>query len=139
MTSSLQVKYIPIHGIHSVWGAVEPFIAASNQYAHGELSVEEVKVRICDGTWLLVVATDDDEQIHGAAVVNFYNRTDNRVAYVSCIGGKFLANRDTFSQFCDLLRAYGATCIEGSVRKSLMRLWARLGAREKSINIQFAL
>jgi hypothetical protein len=139
MTSLLQVRYVPAHLIHQTWSAVVPFIDASNKYSNGELTMEEVKVRVCDGAWTLVVAIDAEETIHGAAVVQIFNRTDNRVAYVTCIGGKFLANPDTFSQFCDLLRDYGATCIEGSVRKSLMRLWARLGAREKSINVQFAL
>ncbi len=139
MTSSLQVKYIPIEWVNQTWNAIEPFIRASNQYANGELSVEEVKVRVVDGTWIPIIAIDEAQVIHGAAIVHFFNRTDNRVAYVTCIGGRMIANPDTFSQFCDILKSYGATCIEGTVRKSLMRLWARLGAREKSTNIQIAL
>lgn len=139
MTSSLQVKYVPLDMVHRVWDVVVPFIEASNKYSSGELSTEEVKVRICDGTWTLIVAVDQEDRVHGAAVVHFFNRTDNRVAYVTCIGGRLLANTATFSQFCDLLRSYGASCLEGAARKSLTRLWVRLGAREKSINIQFTL
>lgn len=134
-----QVKPVPIEFVNQVWEEVEGFLERSIQYSHGELTLEEVKMRVLDGTWLLVVAIDEADVVHGAATIFFFNRTDNRVAYVTSIGGKLLANLGTFSQFCDILRLHGATCIEGTVRESLMRLWARLGARKKSTIVQISL
>ena len=133
------VKPVPIEFVNQVWGEVENFMEQSARHSCGEVTLEEIKMRVLDGTWHLIVALDDNDVVHGAATVYFFNRTDNRVAYVTGIGGKLLANMNTFSQFCDILRLHGATCIEGTVRESLMRLWARLGARKKSTVVQIAL
>lgn len=132
-------KPVPVEFINQVWEEVEGFLERSVQHSYGELTLDEIKVRVLEGSWMLIVALDADDNVRGAATVSFYNRTDNRVAYVTSIGGKFLANLDTFSQFCDILRMNGATCIEGAVRESLMRLWARLGARKKSTIVQISL
>lgn len=136
---SWTAKPVPVEFANVVWPEVEGFLEQSIQYSNGELTLDEMKMRVLDGTWLLIVAIDDSDIIHGASTVTFYNRTDNRVAYVTGIGGRLLANRDTFSQFCDILRQHGATCVEGAVRDSLMRLWARLGATKKSTIVQIAL
>lgn len=132
-------KPVPVEFINQVWEEVEGFLERSVQHSYGELTLDEIKVRVLEGSWMLIVALDADDNVRGAATVSFCNRTDNRVAYVTSIGGKFLANLDTFSQFCDILRMNGATCIEGAVRESLMRLWARLGARKKSTIVQISL
>ena len=46
-------------------------------------------------------------------------------------GGKLFTGQDTWQQFVDLLKSRGATRIEGAVRDSMARLWARYGAEEK--------
>jgi len=136
---SWKAKVVPADFANVVWDDVEGFLERSVQYSYGELTLEEIKMRVLDGTWLLIVAIDDSDIIRGASTVTFFNRTDNRVAYVTSIGGRLLANLDTFSQYCDILRQHGATCIEGAVRDSLMRLWARLGAHKKTTIVQIAL
>lgn len=136
---TLQVVEVPLAYIHTVWPQVEPLMEASVEHSTGTLTLEETKIRVVDGTWILVVAMTEDNQIRGAATVSFYNRTDNRIAYVTNIAGRMLANTQTFSQFCGILKQHGATCIEGTVRDSLMRLWERLGARKQSNLIQISL
>lgn len=136
---TLQVVEVPLDYIHTVWPHVEPLMAESVKYSTNTLTVEETKVRVADGSWTLIVAMNEDNVIRGAATVSFYNRTDNRIAYVTNIAGRMLANMQTFSQFCDILKQHGATCIEGTVRDSLMRLWERLGARKQSNLIQISL
>jgi hypothetical protein len=134
-----EVQTVPVQYVNIVWPKVEKFLADSVAYSDNELTLEEVKVYVVQGTWGLIVAVDEELNIHGAVTVHYFNRTDNRVAFVTNIGGKFIAKRDLFSQLSDILRENGATCIEGTVRDSLMRLWARLGARKKSTMIQIAL
>lgn len=136
---SWRVQEVPFEFVNRAWPLVEEFIAKSVKHAHGELSLQEEQVNVIRGVDVLYIALDDNNQVQGAATVNYFNRTDNRVALVTNIGGKLLADKSTFSQFCDLLRARGATCIEGSVRESLMRLWARLGAQKKTTVIQIPL
>ncbi len=136
---SWYVQEVPFEFVNRTWPLVEPFIMKSVKHSHGELSIHEAQINVLRGVDVLFVALDVDSQIQGAATVNFFNRTDNRVAFVTNIAGKLLADQDTFSQFCTLLRARGATCIEGAVRDSLLRLWARLGARKKTTMIQIPL
>jgi hypothetical protein len=47
------------------------------------------------------------------------------------MGGKLITNKETFQQFSDLLKAFGATAIEGASRESTARLWTRYGLEEK--------
>ena len=136
---TLRVEVVPVEFVHTVWPKIERYIEAAIEHANGALTVEEVKVRVTDGAWMLIIAINNSDTIQGTAVVSFFNRADNRVAYVTSIGGRLLANADTFSQFCGILRAHGATCIEGTVRDSLLRLWERIGARKQSNYIQITL
>ena len=134
-----EVQTVPVQYVNIVWPKVEKFLADSVAYSDNELTLEEVKVYVIQGAWALIIAIDEDHNIHGAVTVSYFNRTDNRVAFVTNIGGKFIAKRELFSQLSDILRENGATCVEGTVRDSLMRLWARLGARKKSTMIQISL
>lgn len=136
---SWSVHEVPVEYANKIWPNVEPLLVKSVKHSHGELSIEEVKVNVTRGIETLFVAMDEEGVIHGASTVSFYNRTDNRVAFVTNIAGRLLADQDTFAQFCALLQSKGATCIEGAVRDSLMRLWARLGAHKKTTIIQIPL
>ena len=47
---------------------------------------------------MLLVATDDNAEIHGAATVSFINYPNDRVAFVTAIGGKLVTSPETFAQ-----------------------------------------
>ncbi len=109
---------------------MEKFIEAALAY-QDDYSIEHAKVYVANGTWTLVVALDDTGKIHGAATVLFYNRPNDRVAFVITMGGKLITGQETYAQFSDLLKAFGATYIEGASRESATRLWERFGLKEK--------
>ena len=136
---AITVQSVPLQYINATLPHVEKFLAASVAYSDGELTLDAAKVFLTQGMWDLIVAVDDDNTIHGMVTVQYFNRIDHRVAFITNIGGRLLAKPELFSQLVDILKSNGATCIEGSVRESLMRLWARLGARKKAISIQIAL
>ena len=132
---TLSIRPIPIEYVNQVWASVENFIAESVNFAVGEITLDETKYHVVNGNWILYIITDEENNVHGAVTVAFFNRIDNRVAFITNIGGRLLTEKDLFTQFSDLLRQNGATCIEGNVRDSLFRLWTRIGARKKSIAI----
>jgi hypothetical protein len=82
------------------------------------------------GNWSLIVAVNE-AGIHGAATVSFSNRPNDRVAFITAIGGKLISNPDTVEQLKQVLSSVGATCIEGAARESIARLWSRYGFEEK--------
>jgi hypothetical protein len=109
---------------------VEKFIEAALAY-QDDYNIEHAKLYVTNGTWVLVVAIDDDQVIHGAATIQFYNRPKDRVAFVVTMGGKLITGHETYAQFTELLKAFGATYIEGASRESATRLWQRFGLSEK--------
>lgn len=113
------------------WPLVEQYITAALEYSHGEYTPDQAKVYLANGVWTLYVAVDDAGALHGAGAVQFNNLPNDRVAFVTAIGGKLFTSKDTWQQFVDLLKSRGATRVEGAARESIARLWKRYGFEEK--------
>lgn len=126
----MNVHAVDIGHVHRLWPLVESYIAAALEHAKGDYTVEQAKTLVVTGQWMLVVATDE-QGVQGAATVNMFNRPDDRVAFVTAIGGKLIGNAETFEQFKRLLANFGATYVEGAARESIARLWRRIGFEEK--------
>jgi hypothetical protein len=126
----MKIQHVDVNYVHQIWPQVEKFISAALAY-QDDYTIEHAKLYITDGSWLLIVAIDDEGVIHGAATIKFYNRPEDRVAFVITMGGKLITGHETYAQFTDLLKAFGATYIEGASRESAIRLWQRFGLKEK--------
>lgn len=126
----MRVYAVDIGHVHKVWPAVEAFIASALEHSEGDYSVESAKTLLATGQWMLLVAADETK-IHGAATAYMFNRPNDRVAFITAIGGKLISSPDTFEQLKQLFASYGATCIEGAARESIARLWSRYGFQEK--------
>ena len=88
------------------------------------------------GDWMLLVATDENKEIQGAATVNFINYPASRVAFVTAIGGKLITSPDTFAQMSSIFKANGATKIQGMAKESVARLWKRFGFEDKATLVE---
>lgn len=128
---NLVIKPVPVQLVNQTWALVEGFLADALKWGEDDYTAEQAKVFIAKGDWLLVVAVDEENAIHGAAAVNFFNMPNDRVAFVIAIGGKLISNQDTYGQFSELLKTYGATKIQGAARESIARLWTRYGFKER--------
>ena len=126
----MKIQHVDVNYVNQLWPQVEKFIDAALAY-QDDYNIEHVKVFISNGTWTLIVAIDEDGIIHGAATIQFYNRPNDRVAFVVTMGGRLITGHEAYAQFTDLLKAFGATYIEGASRASAARLWERFGLKEK--------
>lgn len=128
----MKIKHIDVKYLNIAWPDIEPFISSSIE-ATGlfEYTLDQYKLRLIDGTWTALVAVDEENKIHGAAVVSFINRPDARVGFIVAIGGRLISNKDTFEQLKNFMLLNGATKIEGNARESIARLWVRYGFKEK--------
>lgn len=126
----MRIQHVDVNYVNQLWPQVEKFIDAALAY-QDDYSLEHAKVFVTNGTWMLIVAIDDDGVIHGAATIQFYNRPNDRVAFVVTMGGRLITGHEHYAQFTDLLKAFGATYIEGASRASAARLWERFGLKEK--------
>lgn len=134
---NLKVVPIPVQFINQMWNQVEAHIKnAEDKFGGAEYTTEQIKVLLTLGQWMLLVVVDESEFVHGAITVNFINYPNDRVAFVTAIGGKLIVNPNTFAQMAEIFKANGATKIQGVAKEAVARLWKRLGFEEKAILVE---
>lgn len=132
----LNVQLVPLSLIHETWPLVDGYVEDALQWGEDDYTIEQVRQNVADGKWMLVVAVDKNQRIHGAAVINIYNMPNFRVAFVVAIGGRLISNQETYAQLCALLKSFGANRIRGVARESIARLWKRYNFRERYILVE---
>jgi hypothetical protein len=130
------VEVLPTQYCAQSWHLVEPFIIEAHKWGHGDYSVEQIKMYVTLGQWVLLVAYDENKVIHGAATVSFINYPNDRIAFVTSIGGRLISSPETFKQLKDVVKNAGATKIQGGARKSIARLWRRFGFYERNVIVE---
>jgi hypothetical protein len=128
---NLKIQPVFVQHFHQTWPLVEGFLAEALKWGEDDYTAEQAKAYLAKGEWLLVVAVDEENVIRGASAVNFFNMPNDRIAFVIAIGGKLISNQDTYQQFSELLKSYGATKIQGAAREAIARLWTRYGFKER--------
>lgn len=133
---TLSIHYVHQSHAAQTWPQAEPYIAEAIQHGGGDYTLDQAKLLVNMGSWMLLVAADENKQVQGAATVNFVNYPNDRVAFITFIGGKLISNQDTFAQMCDILKANGATKIQGYARPAIARLWSRYGFEERTALVE---
>lgn len=132
----LQVQLVPLSLIHKTWPLVDEYLEEALRWGEDDYTLEQVKVYITKGDWMLLVAVDEKQNIHGAAAVHIYNMPNDRVAFVVAMGGRLISSAETYEQFSNLLRSFGATKVQGVAREAVARLWKRFGFKERYILVE---
>ena len=125
------VRQIASRDLAPVWPTVGPMLnQALIQAKCDDYGILDVYRYIEQQEWDLFVA-ERDGQIVGAATVAFQAYPQNITAFITAVSGRFVGNRETSEVFFDLLRARGATRVQGAARPSIVRLWRRIGLEQK--------
>jgi len=136
---TLKAQFVPTHFVAQTWPQCEQYVADAMQYGNGDYTLDQIKLFVHTGQWSLIVIADDANTIHGALTVSYINYPNDRVAFVTFIGGKHITNDDTFKQVCDILRANGATKTQCMARPSAARLWQRCGYENRAALLEMKL
>lgn len=126
----MNVQHVATEFVHQTWPLVEGFIGAGVKYSQGDYSLDQIKANVASGQWMLVVVTEGTTLI-GALTIEFFNRPNDRVAFVTTTGGVSIINEEGMAGLRQLVKSFGATCIEAAARKSMVRLLSRRGFKEK--------
>lgn len=126
----LKLQQVGVNYVAQSWPLVEKHLKRALEYAGDDYTIDQVKVYVSSGQWLLIGFLDENE-IKGALTVSFVNYPNKRVAFITLIGGKLIANQDTYKQLSNICKAHGATKIQGAGRPAIVRLWRKLGFKER--------
>ena len=133
---TLKVKPVDPRYIQAVWPIVEDYLKSALDKGATEESreynIHHIRAFAASGQWILLVAMQDDKDIQGAATVSFISYPQHRVAFVTAMGGKFVANPEVFEQLKDICKEQGATKIQAFCRDSVAKLLEPCGFNKHS-------
>jgi hypothetical protein len=124
---------------HQTWPLVEELFRKANKYDAGDYTLEQIKGLLANGSWVLLVAVDEENVIHGAASISFYNMPNYRVGFITAMAGKAIVNEDVYKQVCVIAKANGATRIQCAARESAAKLYKQVGMLERHIIMETVL
>jgi len=129
------LKRILLDEIAQKWAKVSLFIEDALLFADGDYTLDQVRLAVVSNQWLLIGIYEGDF-IKGALTVSFMNMPNDRIGFVTTIGGKNIFTKDTYKQLKEILKQFGATKIQGGVRESVARLWRKVGFKERYILVE---
>ena len=133
---TLTVKHVSTNYCAQTWPLVESFIVQAHKHGGGDYSMDQIQMYVNLGSWVLLVAVDENNVIHGAGTVSFINYPTHRVAFLTAVSGKLIVNQDTFNQTKEIVKGMGATRIQSAVRDSVARLLRRYSFAKRYTVVQ---
>ena len=133
---SLTLYSVPTGSVDSIWDKVEKFLSAGLKAGKAEYNINQLRVFLESGQWDLIIAVDDKNVAQGASAISYIHYPNSCIAHVASIGGRFIIDDNTVSQFKDLLKGKGADRIQGSVCKALERFYKRFGFERRAILVE---
>ena len=127
-------KILPAE-IYEYWDDIASLLGQAIPYANGDYSLEQVKLYLTTGAWLLVAGFEENKMIC-ATSISFINMPNDRIAFITLIGGKKAIEKSNFEQLKSILKEHKATKIQGGARPSVARLWKRLDFQERYILVE---
>jgi len=127
----MKVQHVPVEYIAQTWPLVEKHISSAEKFGGDDYTADQIKVYLAKNLWTLLVAVDDNNQVQGAATVAFQNYPNDRVAFVTTMGGTLMVNEEVLGSLKQVLKGFGATKIQGAMRPSMVRLSQKVGFVER--------
>lgn len=119
----LKFYVVPVSHIVQTWSKVEIMLDRAMSHSGGEYNLEQLKVLLSRGLQTLCVGCDEDMNIKCAMTIEWINYPNDRVAFITAIGGK--TDKQGFGEFENWVRANGGTKIQGAAFEAVARLWKR--------------
>ncbi len=117
------VKVVAPNFIFDVWKDVESFLNASINVSGGDFTLDQLKFSLGKGEQTLLVSVNEQNVINGAMTVEFTNRPNHRVMFITALGGNGIVNDETFSQVESWAKSQGATKASAWAQEAQARLY----------------
>jgi hypothetical protein len=117
------VKVVAPNFIFDVWKDIESFLNASINVSGGDFTLDQLKFSLGRGEQTLLVSVNEQNIINGAMTVEFTNRPNHRVMFITALGGHGIVNDETFSQVESWAKSQGATKASAWAQEAQARLY----------------
>jgi len=117
------VKVVAPNFIFDVWKDVESFLNASINVSGGDFTLDQLKFSLGRGEQTLLVSVNEQNVINGAMTVEFTNRPNDRIMFITALGGNGIVNDETFSQVESWAKSQGATKASAWAQEAQARLY----------------
>tara|TARA_B110000908_G_scaffold31181_1_gene37052 strand:- start:504 stop:911 length:408 start_codon:yes stop_codon:yes gene_type:complete len=129
----MKLYVVPTNQVQRFWYLAEPLLQKALDKGNNEFTADQLKLLVTQGQQQLLLVMKEDK-CYVAVTVQFINYPNDRVAYITYIGGK--NTRAGFEQFKQWAKEQGCTAIQGSTKyESIARLWNRLYGYEKKYQL----
>lgn len=133
---TLTVRPVIQEHVAQTWPLVEGFIAETLPYSGDDFTLDQVRMYLTLGIWILLVSVDEQNKIHGAMTLNMFNNANHRVAYVTTTAGEGICTPEALEQVKVLMKGLGATKIQAGCRPAMARMLGKLGFKERHIVVE---
>ena len=129
----MKLYVVPTNQVQRYWYLAEPLLQKALDKGNGEFVSGQLKLLLTQGQQQLLLLMKEDK-CYVALTVQWVNYPNDRVAYITYIGGK--NTKAGFEQFKTWVRQNGGTAIQGSTKfESIAKLWNRLYGYEKKYQL----
>lgn len=136
MESNLFV--VPTTHIHQFWHLAEKHLQRAIETGNGEFTIDQLRQFVAQGQSDLLLIMDEDKNCHGALTVQWINYPNDKVAYVTYLGGRQIFK--CWEQFLTWTNNNGATKIQCSTgHEQLIRLYQRYKFKPKYTLMEYKL
>jgi hypothetical protein len=135
---NLSIRPVDTTFVQQVWPFVEGYLqsALEKDGTCTDYNIHHVQMFLTSGQWMLLVAVDEDNAVHGAATVSFINYPLSRVAFITTTGGKEIAGPELLAQLKAIVKQHGATKIQAFGRDSMVRLLSKSGFQPRNTLVE---
>jgi hypothetical protein len=117
------VQIVAPNNIYNVWEDVKEYLNASINVSGGDFTLDQLKLFLIRGEQTLLVSVDENNKLNGAMTVEFQNRPNSRVMFITALGGNGIVNEETFSQVEVWAKMQGATKAGAWAQEAQARLY----------------
>ena len=129
----MKLYIVPTQQVQRFWHLAEPLLQKALEKGNNEFTADQLKLLVTQGQQQLLLVMKD-EICYVALTVQFINYPNDRIAYITYIGGK--NTKAGFEQFKQWAKEQGCTAIQGSTKyESIARLWNRLYGYQKKYQL----
>ena len=129
----MKLYVVPTNQVQRFWYLAEPLLQKALDKGNGEFVSGQLKLLLTQGQQQLLLLMKENK-CYVALTVQWVNYPNDRVAYITYIGGK--NTKAGFEQFKTWVKQNGGTAIQGSTKfESIARLWNKLYGYEKKYQL----